>query len=54
MNQEFELKLSTQELNTVLFALSKQPYEAVSTLIEKIVAAAKEQQAPREEVKTVN
>ena len=33
---EIELKLSMEQLNVVLFALSKQPYDAVAAIIGEV------------------
>jgi hypothetical protein len=44
------LQLTNQELNIILFALQKQPYEVVNDLIQNIVAQIK----AANEVKTDN
>lgn len=42
-NKELELKLAIEEVNLVLGALSKQPYEIVAKLINKITTEAQKQ-----------
>ena len=43
MNKKIVLELSVDELNQVLAALGKLPYENVVTLINKLVKMAQEQ-----------
>lgn len=43
MNQEIVLKLTVAEVNTVLAALSKLPFEQVYTVIEKVKAQGQAQ-----------
>ena len=40
---EIELKLSVEQLNVVLFALSKQPYDAVAAIIGEVQQQAQPQ-----------
>lgn len=47
-----ELKFTEQELNIVLFALQKQPFEMVNDLIRNVVTQLQAQQVNVENVKT--
>ena len=40
---DIELKLSMEQLNVVLFALSKQPYDAVAAIIGEVQQQAQPQ-----------
>jgi len=47
--KELEFKLDLDETNLVLNALSKQPFETVAKLIDKITKAAQDQLNPDKE-----
>ena len=47
-----KLELTEQELNIVLFALQKQPFEMVNDLIRNVVSQLQAQQTNVESVKT--
>ena len=47
--KELEFKLDLDETNLVLNALSKQPFETVAKLIDKITKSAHEQLKPVQE-----
>lgn len=46
MEQNLALQLSTTEINTILMALGKLPYDNVAQLIPKIVSQANQQLVP--------
>lgn len=48
-NKELEFKLTLEETNIILSALSKQPFEVVAKLINKISNEAQEQLKPVQE-----
>jgi hypothetical protein len=41
--KELSIKLSVEDINTILFSLSKQPYEQAAPLIQKITIQAQKQ-----------
>ena len=47
--KELEFKLDLDETNLVLNALSKQPFETVAKLIQKLQTSAQEQLKPDKE-----
>lgn len=41
--KELSIRLSVEDINTILFSLSKQPYEQAAPLIQKITLQAQKQ-----------